>query len=129
VDRRQPNRCGGSDRALLVGRRERRNVARYFAREREKQELRRERDAVMLRIAGDLGIAVLAQQLDVTPAVVDKLLADARERLGAGSSGSEPTITVRRLAADRDRWVDVDTYYEALGSRPAIRPRPMPPQG
>jgi hypothetical protein len=129
VDGRRPSRGDDSDRALLVGRRERRNVARHFAREREKQELRRERDAVLLRIAGDLGIAVLAQQLDVTPAVVDKLLAGARERLSAGSTGSGPTITVRRLTVDRDRWAEVDTYYEALGGRPAIRPRPAPPQG
>ena len=128
MDRRRPSRGDGSDRALLVGPRERRNVAHYFAREREKQELRRERDAVMLRIAGDLGIAGLAQQLDVTPVVVDKLVADARERLGAGSPAAGPTITIRRVAADRDRWAEVDTYYEALGSRPAIRPRPMPPQ-
>lgn len=112
---------GGGERGLIAG--ERRTVSRYFTREREKQELRRERDAMMLRIAGEFGEATLAERLHSSPAVVDKLLADARERLGGGSSGSAPTITVRRARAERDRWADIDTYYEALGSRPQTFPR------
>ena len=102
---------------------EARTVARYFTREREKQELRRERDVVMLRIARDLGEGTLADGLHVTPAVVDKLVAAARARLDTSQ------ITARRTSANRERWADVDTYYEALGSRPRISPRRrLPPQ-
>lgn len=77
----------------------------------------------ILAIARDLGECELAEQLDVQPAVVDKVLASARERLNTS------TITARRMRANRDRWADVDRYYEALGSRPRISPRrPIPPE-
>jgi hypothetical protein len=119
-DRRRGPRNGG-DHEVRVGERDARTVARYFAREREKQEVRRERDVVMLGIARNLGEGALAERLDVRPAVVDRMLASARERLDV------PTITIRRVSASRDRWADVDTYYEALGSRPRISPRrPIP---
>jgi hypothetical protein len=117
MDDRRPGRRNGGDHEVLVGERDARTVARYFAREREKQELRRERDVVMLGIARHLGEGALAEQLDVPPAMVDKLLASARERLNTS------TITIRRMGANRDRWADVDIYYEALGSRPPISAR------
>ena len=121
IDARQPEPGYGRERESLVGGRDARTVARYFAREREKQELRRERDVAMLRIARDLGEGALAKGLDVSPAVVGTLIAGARERLDAS------TYTVRNTGADRDRWAEVDTYYEALGSRPPISPRRPPP--
>lgn len=123
MDAQQPGPRDGHDRELLVRSRDARTVTRFFAREREKQELRRERDALMLRIARDLGEGGLAARLDVTPAVVGKLLAGARERLDTSA------ITVRRMSANRERWADVDTYYEALGSRPRTSSRgPLPPR-
>jgi len=123
MDARRPGHRNDGDREVLVGERDARTVARYFAREREKQELRRERDVVVLGIARHLGEGALAEQLDVTPAVVDKLLASARERLDTS------TITIRRMSANRDRWADIDTYYEAVGSRPRASPqRRIPPE-
>ena len=44
----------------------------------------------MLGIARDLGEDALAEQLDVSTAVVDRLVAGARERLNTS------TITIRR---------------------------------
>jgi hypothetical protein len=123
MDARGPEHRNGGDREVLVGERDARTVARFFAREREKQELRRERDAVVLGIARNLGEGALVEQLGVTPAVVDRLLVSARERLNTS------TITIRRMSANRDRWADVDTYYEALGSRPRLSPRRrIPPE-
>jgi|GEM_PF-4923737 len=123
MDDRQLGPRNGGNREVLVGDRDARTVARYFAREREKQELRRERDAVMLGIARHLGEGTLAERLQVAPAVVDKLLASARERLNTS------TITIRRMGANRDRWADVDMYYEALGSRPGVSSRRrIPPE-
>jgi hypothetical protein len=124
MDTRRQSRGGDRDHDLLGGSRGGQSVARYFAREREKRELRRERDVVVVRLAGNLGMGMLARELDVAPAVASKLVADARERLNA-----DTTITVRRARRDRERWADVDTYFEALGSRAGmLRSRRMPPQ-
>jgi hypothetical protein len=100
------------------------NAARFLARERQKQELRRERDAIVVALARDFGEGGLAESLGVSGAVVGKLVAGARERLGEGPDGEgEPQITVRRLGADSQRWAEVDAHYEALGSGPSLTDR------
>ncbi len=102
------------------------NASRYLARERQKDELRDERDRLLLDLARDIGPQGLAQRLGAAPAVIDKLLGDARsrvERKVAASLGSE--ITARRLATRADRWADADAHYAALGCGP---PRALPPQ-
>jgi hypothetical protein len=103
---------------------ETRDVSRYFVRERQKQSLRRERDVLVLSIARDIGELALAERLDVAQETVGRLVADARERLNAGSSPKEPIITARRLSRDPHRWAEIDTYYEALGARPELGGRP-----
>ncbi len=102
----------GPDGDLMIGGASA-NVARHIARERQKVELRRERDRLVLELARDRG--GLAEQLGVSPAVSDKLLADARERLGAHPSATMQQIAARRLRTDPSRWAEVDAYYEALG--------------
>ncbi len=107
------------------------NAARYIARERQKKELRRERDALVVRLARDLGEQGLAESFGVARPVIGKLLADARERLAAGgASPSAGEIVARRLttasrggAPDRERWAEADAHYEALGSGPTITAR------
>ena len=117
-------------------------AARYMAFEREKAELRRERDELVLRIAGDLGPRRLAASLGVTEQVCERMLAAARERQGEGQFAPgvrrSAQITVRRLRESRaqelggrtdraglgsrdpgaprpTRWADLDAYYERLG--------------
>jgi hypothetical protein len=98
------------------------NAAAHIARERQKQELRRERDAIVLAIGRDLGEAGMAERLGLTRPVVHKLLAGARERVdGAGSSPTPAAIAARRLPVDGERWAWADAHYEALGSGPALR--------
>lgn len=106
-----------------------RTVARYLARERQKQALRSERDVLVLALAGRIGEQTLAERLDVTQDTAAKLLAGARDRLSSGSSSSEPMMAVARPVGDQDRRADLDTYYEALGARPrfALRRSPSPP--
>jgi len=96
------------------------NAARYLARERQKRELRDERDRLVLDLARDLGEQGLAQRLGVAPAVTDKLLAGARNRLDvkvASSLGAG--ITAGRLGARGERWADADAHYAQLGSQSA----------
>jgi hypothetical protein len=106
-----------------------RTVARYLALQRQKKELRGERDLVVLALGRDIGERALAERLDVTQETVGKLLADARGRLNVGFSPTEPMITVGRPGRDPERWAEVDTYYEALGGRPrfSFRDEPSPP--
>ncbi len=100
------------------------SATRYIARERQKQELRRERDALVLNLASALGEQGLADRLGVTRPVVDKLLADARERIHARAPSQEgQEIAARRPGADRDRWAEADANYQALGSSPALSDR------
>ena len=100
------------------------NAARFLERERQKQELRRERDAIVLALARDYGEGGLAESLGVSGTVAGKLVANARERLNDGASGEgEPEITVRRLGVDSQRWAEADAHYEALGSGPSLRDR------
>jgi hypothetical protein len=102
------------------------SVARYFARERQKRELRGERDRVLLALARDLGQRPLAACMGVSEATVASLVADARERVGSGSSPAQSPIVARRLPDRRD-WADADTHYEALGSEPHIEARRATP--
>jgi hypothetical protein len=103
---------------VLVGAPNPASVAGYIARERQKRELRRERDHLLLDLARGLGEQGLAERFGVTPAVLDMMLADARERLACATSAAEPGITARRGASGRDRWPDADAHYEALGRLP-----------
>jgi len=107
----------------LIDSRDGHAAARYLARECQKKELRRERDELVLAIARKGGERALVEQLDVTQENLGKLLAGARERLNG--DGSSPTITIRRLSRDPDRWAELDSYYEALGSRPGFTVRRM----
>jgi hypothetical protein len=100
------------------------NAARCIARERQKKELRRERDALLVRLARDLGEQGLAESFGVARPVIGKLLADTRARLDAGDAQQDMgEIVVRRISADRDRWAEADAHYEALGSGPTITAR------
>ena len=112
---------GGRDDDVHLDSREAGSVARYIARERQKHDLRRERDVVVLALARDLGARELAERMDVTHTAIDRLVEGARDRLGAGASSEESIIVARRLRADPDRWADADAHFEALGSGPQIR--------
>ncbi len=102
-------------------------AARYLARERQKQELRRERDGIVLALAKDLGEQGMAERLGVSRRVVEKLLADARARREReGPAGVVPEIVVRRLGVDRERWAEADAHYEALGNAAELRDRRSP---
>jgi hypothetical protein len=115
---------GGDGEVAVVGES---SAARYLARERQKRELRRERDGVVLALAKDLGELGLAERLGVSANVVAKLLADARARREReGCADAEQEIVVRRLGVDRERWAEADAYYEALGGAPAVRDRRTP---
>jgi hypothetical protein len=99
------------------------DAARYVIRERQKKELRRERDAIVLAVAKDLGEQGLAERLGVGQPAAAKLLAGARERLDATRSPAEHEIAARRLGGDRDRWAEADAHYEQLGRGPVLRVR------
>jgi hypothetical protein len=92
-------------------------AASYAARERQKQELRDERDRLVLNLAGDLGEPSLAERMGVNAAVIDKLLAGARNRLDAkAASALGSGITARRGTPAGERWVDADRHYATLGA-------------
>jgi hypothetical protein len=99
------------------------NAARYIARERQKRELRRERDVLVLGLARGLGEQGLAERLGVRAPVIGKLLSDAQARLDAGASPPADGFVVRRLGGGHDRWADADAHYEALGRGPALTDR------
>jgi hypothetical protein len=116
---RKPSSVGGDGEIALAGEG---SVAGYLERERQKQELRRERDGIVLALAKDLGEQGMAERLGVSRGVVEKLLADARARRDReGPADAEPEIVVRRLGVDRERWAEADAHYEALGSAPHDR--------
>ena len=122
---------GGRDDEVHLDSPDAGSVARYIGRERQKRDLRRERDLLVLALARDLGERALAQRMNLTEAAIDKLVKCARDRLGAGASAEEPMIFARRLRADPDRWADADAHFAALGSGPQIRLRrgAPPPTG
>ncbi len=88
-------------------------VVAAFVREGQKQEMRRERDHMLLELARAHGEAGLAERLGVTADVAARLLAGARERLAprAATDG----IGARRLAGAGDRWAEADAHFAALG--------------
>jgi hypothetical protein len=108
----------GQERDVLVEGTEQARVARYIALEREKDELRRERDHVILDLEADLGPAVLAQRFGVEPPVIAKLLEGARRRLNSAPSEDghlTAEIIARRVRAAEPRWVLADAHLAALG--------------
>ena len=111
---------GGRDDELRLVSRDAGYVAHYIACERQKHDLRRERDVVLLALVRDLGVRALAKRMDLTHAAIDRLVEGARDRLGAGVCSEGPTIVARRLRADPDRWADADSHFETLGSGPQI---------
>src|SRR5271154_3421993 len=74
---------GAQERDVLVEGGEHARVARYIALEREKDQLRRERDHLILDLAASLGPAVLAQRFGVEAPVIAKLLEGAHGRLNS----------------------------------------------
>lgn len=108
----------GPDGELLLEGGEQARVARYIALQREKQELRRERDHLMLHLAADLGPDELARRFGVESPVIAKLLDGARGRLntaGGDGDGARAEISARRVRAGEPRWLVADAHYEALG--------------
>lgn len=93
-------------------------VARHIARERQKQELRRERDRLMLDLERDLGLTGVAERFGIGSPAMTKLLEGARERLnGARTEGRSGglEISAGRLRPREGRWADADAHFEALG--------------
>jgi hypothetical protein len=116
MDRRPPRNVDRRETRLAADRQAR--AAGYLAVDRETQELRRERDRLMLDLAARLGPAGLAEHMGVRPDAVTKLLARAHERLSlppAGGDFRQPAITARRLRAGDGRWARADALYAALG--------------
>jgi hypothetical protein len=108
----------GADRDLLVEGGEQTSIARQIAVEREKQELRRERDHVLLDLAADLGPAELARRFGVEPPVIARLLDGARGRLNSAlgdRASRRAEISARRLRTGEPRWGAADAHYESLG--------------
>jgi hypothetical protein len=116
MDQEQSSRHHQRD--LLVEGAEPARVARYIALEREKDQLRRERDHLILDLEASLGPAVLAQRFGVEPAVIAKLLEGARGRLNSAPGEDDrlgAEIIARRVRASEPRWVVADAHFEALG--------------
>lgn len=124
MDARVRNRGGD----LQLASRAAGSVARYLARERQKAEIRRERDVVVLAVTKDLGERVLADRMGVAPVVISKVVADARDRVRGSRPDARGAITARRLSLACHRWADADAHYEALASGPQLTARrSMPP--
>lgn len=122
MDRRRPH--VGAESEVLLESDGRARVARYLALEREKQELRRERDHLVLDLAAGLGEAGLSQQLGLTASATTRLLEGARERLGGGAGEHDCAtreINARRGHRGQSRWVAADAHYEALGRAASSR--------
>jgi hypothetical protein len=92
-------------------------------RERQKRELRRERDRVVLDLADRLGTEELARSLGTSFATAESLVRTARERVSVGPR----RITARRVTRDPERWSEADRHYEALGR--SVRLPAVPPRG
>jgi hypothetical protein len=96
---------------------------RRALRERQKRDLGRERDRIVLDLAASLGTDGLAQSLGTTAATAELLVQRARER----ATVAPGTISARRVRRDPERWSEVDRHFEALGRSagpPADPPRP-----
>jgi hypothetical protein len=97
-------------------------LVRRELRERQKSELRLERDRIVLDLAERLGTDELARSLGTTAATAEMLVGRARGRVSAAPG----QISARRLARETDRWGEADRHYEALGRSvrlPAVPPR------
>jgi hypothetical protein len=94
-----------------------RRAARLLARERQKAEIRRERDEMLLAIERDLGPDALAQRLGADSEVTHALLDSARRRLADAESRSAVSEirARRRRVPDGERWAEADRHFEALG--------------
>jgi hypothetical protein len=99
-------------------------AARHIARERQKAELRRERDRMLVSIGEQLGSDGLAQQLGASRSAAETMIARARERLAEAG----PNLTARRMPPDPDRWADADSRYEQLGREATPRAPRFPPR-
>jgi len=80
-------------------------------RERQKRELRQERDRIVLDLAESLGTDGLAKSLGTTAATAEMLVGRARGRVSA----TPGQISARRITGEADRWGEADRLYEALG--------------
>jgi hypothetical protein len=118
-----PRSRGGRDDEVRLDSRDAGSVARYIGRERQKRDLRRERDVLLLALARDLGERAFAERMDLTEAAIEKLVKCARDRLGAGASAEELMIRARRLRSDPQRWADADAHFAALGGARQISVR------
>jgi hypothetical protein len=96
---------------------------RQELRERQKRELRRERDHVVLDLADRLGTEELARSLGTSPETAETLVRRARERV----SFAPRQISARRITRDPERWLEADRHFEALGR--SERPPAFPPRG
>ena len=114
---------GGRDDDVRLDSRDAGFAARYVGRERQKRDLRRERDVLLLALARDLGERAFAERMDLTEAAIEKLVKCARDRLGAGASAEEQMISARHLRSDPERWADADAHFAALGRARQIRVR------
>ena len=102
MERRVPRNGGG----VRVS-----DESRSGRREREKRELRAERDRLVLELAQRLGPDGLARCFGTTAATADTLVERARGRL----AGSASQISAGRIARASERWREADRHYEALG--------------
>jgi tRNA A58 N-methylase Trm61 len=105
MDRQVPER--GGDLKVSAER----VASQHDLREREKRDLRHERDRLVVDLAHSLGTDGLAQCFGTTAESAEKLVDRTRARL----AGATAEISARRIAADPDRWREADRHYETLG--------------
>ena len=91
---------------------------RLALRERQKRELRRERDRILLDLAASIGPDGLARSLGTSAATAETLLRRAQARVAV----APPQISARRIA--RERWAEADRHYEQLGRSTRLPPVP-----
>jgi hypothetical protein len=114
--RSQPDRAGG-------------NAARHLAIAREKHELRRERDRLVVELADSIGPDRLAETFGLSRTGAARMLTGARERLRA--AGAEPSlrssadITVRRVAERQPTRLVPAAARRDPGARPSPEPEGM----
>jgi hypothetical protein len=121
----------GIDGQLLAAPPPRAPAAASAALERQRCELRRERDRVVLGLAQELGPERLAELFGVREAAIEKLIEGAQGRTQEAAPGAAPSARLagpgtrapRRILPGRpprftrspDRWAEADDHYEALG--------------
>ena len=119
--------AGGIDGPLLAAPPPRTAGAASSALDRQKRELRRERDRVVLALAEELGQERLAELFGVREPSIERLVDAAQGRVGETALGAAPAgagaRAPRRISPggpprftrSPDRWADADDHYEALG--------------